>query len=71
MLVTGTCAHTNYTIQRLRAIVPQGLDSVTIDNIKNYYRKARNYMFAYLEGYVGGNELEEQIKRYKKIYSSH
>ena len=28
-------------------------------------------MFAYLEGYVGGKELEEQIKRYKKIYASH
>ena len=49
----------------------QGLDSITIDNIRNYFRKARNYMLAYLEGYAGGKELEDQIKRYKKIYASH
>ena len=32
---------------------------------------ARNYMFAYFEGFVVGKELEEQIKQYKKIYASH
>ena len=51
--------------------MPQELDSITIDNIRKYFRKARNYMFAYLEGYVGGKNLEDQIKRYKKIYASH
>ena len=66
-----TRAHTNYTIQRLRLIVPDGLDSVSIENIKNYFRKSRNYMFAYMEGYAGGGELETQIKKYKKIYKSH
>ena len=66
-----TRAHTNYTIQQLRITVPQGLDSITIDNIRNYFRKARNYMFAYLEGYVGGKDLENQIKRYKKMYVSY
>ncbi len=35
-----TRAHTNFTIQRLRLIIPDSLDS------ENYYRKARNYMFA-------------------------
>ena len=45
-----TRAHTNYMIQQLKITVPQGLDSITIDNIRNYFRKARNYMFAYLEG---------------------
>jgi len=39
--------------------------------IPNYFRKARNYMFAYLEGYSGGNELEMKVKQYKKIYNSH
>jgi len=66
-----TRAHANYMIQRLRATVPQGLDSVSLENIRNYFRKARHYMFAYLEGYNGGNELEQQVKRYKKIYQSH
>jgi len=61
-------AQTNYTIQRLRAAIPKGLNSVTLDNIQNYFRKARNYMFAYLEGYSSGNELEIQVKRYKYIF---
>ena len=65
-----TRAHTNYTIQHLRLIIPDGLDSVSVENMKNYFRKARNYMFAYLEGLAGGNELEEKIKKYKKIYKS-
>ena len=66
-----TCAHTNYTIQRHRIIVPDGLDSVNLDNIRKYFRKARNYMFAYLEGIAGGNLLEDKIKNYKNYYKSH
>ena len=27
-------------------------------------------MFAYLEGYAGGNQLEDTVKKYKKIYKS-
>ena len=42
------CALTNCTIQKLRLIVPDELDSVMVENIQNYYNKARNYMFAYL-----------------------
>lgn len=57
-------AHTNYTIQHLRTTVPQGLDSITIDNIR---RKARNHV----EGYIGWKELEDQIKWYKKICALH
>ena len=38
-----------------------------VENIQNYYNKARNYMFAYLEGIAGGMELEDTVKRYKKI----
>ena len=42
-----------------------------VENIQNYYNKARNYMFANLEGIVGGKELEDTVKRYKKNYKSH
>ena len=63
--------HTNYTIPNLRKNIPLGLDTVTLENIKNYFRKARQYMFCYTEGLAAGPELEKQIKKYKKIYKSH
>ena len=66
-----TRANTNYTIQRLRTNVPLALDSVTTENIQNYFRKVRHYMFAYLQGYAGGIELEKEVKRIKKIFKSH
>ena len=62
-----TRAHTNYTLPRLRIIIPQALDSVNPQRIQKYYRKAREYMFAYLEGHCPGKELE----RITKIYKSH
>ena len=45
-----TCAHIKYTIQRLQLIVPDGLDSIIVENIRNYFRKSRNYEFAYVHG---------------------
>ena len=42
------------------------LDSVTNENIQ--LRKVRHYMFAYLHG---GNDLEKEVKRMKKIYKPH
>jgi len=61
-----TWANTIYTIQRLRTTVYQALDAVTVGNVNNYFRKVRHYMFAYLQGYSGGMELENQIKITKK-----
>ena len=59
--ITHVCSQiTQFNI--LRVTIPKGLDSVTIENIKNYFRKAKIYMFAYLEGHVGGKELEEKVK---------
>ena len=60
--VANQNANTNYTIQRLRTNVPLELDSVTTENIQNYFRKVRHYMFAYLQGYAGGTELEKKSK---------
>lgn len=48
-----------------------GLDSITTENTKNYFRKARQYMFTYVEGFAVGPELEKQIKKYKKLYKPH
>ena len=65
-----TRAHCNYTFVGLRKTIPKGLDSVTLDNIANFFRKARNYMFAHLEGHTAGQRLEEHVKIYK-VYTSH
>ena len=54
-------------IKSFRLIVPDGLDSEMVENIQYCYNKARNYMFAYLEGIAGGKELEDTVKRYKNF----
>ena len=59
-----TRAHVDGTITRLRAIVPEGLDSVTVDQIKKYFRTCRDYERAYREG-VTGREVEERVKVFK------
>ena len=38
---------------------------VSIENIKNFFCKAQNYMVGYLEGFVAGPDLEKQITSIK------
>ena len=57
--------YTNFTIQRLREIINPGLDSVSTDVIRKYYRKAAEYERAYREGKQAGREVEEAVKVYK------
>ena len=66
-----TKAYLKYMIQSLRVNVPRGLDSITIENICNYFCKAREYMFAYLDGVLAGSELESRVKMYKQTIISH
>lgn len=66
-----TRSHAKYNIESLRKNVPAGLDSISLENIQNYFRKARQYMFAYLQGDTAGTKLEERVKYYKKQYKSH
>ena len=66
-----TRAYTNYTFPRLRQNIPNALDSVTQDMLQNFFRKARQYMFAHLEGLKAGPEMEKQVKKYSKVFKSH
>ena len=67
-----TRAHCDYTIASLQRNIPLALQSVSAENIANYVRRCRNYMFAYLEGSAVGVELEEKIKLYKSVsYTLH
>lgn len=66
-----TRAYCKYTLPSLRSTIPEGLDYFTLENIRNFHRKCRNYMFAYFEGHVAGTKLEEQVKKYKQAVKSH
>lgn len=58
-------AYTNYTLQKLREIVAPGLNSVSVDLMRKYFRKVREYEMAYGEGKRGGLEVEKAVKLYK------
>ena len=58
-------AHCKYTLQSLRTVINPALDSVTLENTCNHFRKVRHYMFAYLEGLPGGSDLEKLVKNTK------
>ena len=60
-----------YTLPSLRKNVPLAYDTVTLDNIKNHFRKVKHFMFGYLEGLKPGAELDEALKKYKVAAKSH
>ena len=64
-------AYCKYTLPSLCLTMPLGLDSVTVENICNFHRKCRHYMFAYFEGHVAGAKLGEQVKKYRTAVKSH
>ena len=63
-------AYCNNSIRSLRNTIHPALDSVTLENVQNHFRKVRHYMFAYL-GVPGGSNLEKLVKDYKKAILSH
>lgn len=66
-----TKAFSKYNIHSLRVNIPKSFKTITPENIRNYIRKAKEYMFAYLEGIEAGSELEKTVKMYKKTIVSH
>jgi len=54
-----------YQLHHTEVNVSVVIDSVTVENIANYFRNVRYCMFAYLQG---GSDLENEVK---KIYKSH
>ena len=41
-------AYCNYSIRGLRNTIHPALDSVTLENVQNHFRKVKHYMFAYI-----------------------
>ena len=52
-----TRAYCNYSMQGLKKTVPAALASVTLENIQKFFRKSRDYMYAYLQGMEAGKQL--------------
>ena len=66
-----TRAYCNYNISGLRRNITPALDSVSSENISNYFRHAKNYMYGYLLGHKAGVELEQLVRKYSKEFKSH
>ena len=66
-----TRAYCNYNITGLRQNICPALDSVSQENISNYFRHAKNYMYGYLLGHKAGLELEQLVSKYSKTFKSH
>ena len=66
-----TCAHCDYSFKGLVGTITPSLDSITLDSIRKFFRKTRDYIRAYKEGLTAGPELENAVKKYKshrKVY---
>ena len=50
-------AYCKYSRKSLRNTIMPALNSVTMENMQNHFRKVRHYMFVYLEGVAGGSDL--------------
>ena len=48
-----TRAHCTYTLPALRRVIPESLATVTVDDTRKYFRKARDYEKAYRDGKIG------------------
>ena len=58
-------AHINFTLMKLRQIINPALDSVSVDLIRKYARKARDYEKAYRSGHQAGKSVEAAVESYK------
>ena len=63
-----TKAYCKYSIVSLRKMIIPALETVNLENIQNYFRKVRHYMYAYLEGLPGGSYLEKLVKNVIKSH---
>ena len=56
--------HCNYSFAGLQSTVTPALESVSLDAIRKYFRKSRDYIHAYREG-ISGFQAHDVIKTYK------
>ena len=59
-----TRSHCNGSIVRLRKIVPESLDGITLDTIARFFSKSGDYETAFREGH-SCDTVDKAIKQYK------
>ena len=59
-----TRSHCNYSILGLRQNWQPALETVSVDDIRRYFRRVREYMNAYKEGHTGIIAVEAAVKKY-------
>ena len=61
-------AYCNYSIRSLCNTIHPPLDSISLENIQNHFRKVKYYMFAYIEGIPRVSNLEKLVKIIKSQF---
>lgn len=59
-----TREHCNGSITRLRKIIPESLDNISLDMIARFFAKTNDYETAYREGHTC-HTVDKEVKRYK------
>ena len=62
---TYTRTHCDYTFLGVEKIIETALDLVTLNLIRKFFRKAREYHRAYREGNTIGSDMKKILKQYK------
>ena len=57
--------HCDYTFAGLEKTIGPALDSVSVDLIRKYFRRVREYAKGYREGFAAGPALKCAIKQHK------
>ena len=60
-----TREHCDYSFKGLEATIDPALDSISIDLIRKFFRKVREYLAAYREGITIGPQMQAALKQYK------
>ena len=55
-------AYCKYSIISLWKTITSALESSSLESMQKHFRNVRHYMFAYLEGILGGSKLEQLVK---------
>ena len=57
-----TRTHCDYTFADLEKMIDTALNSMTVELVRKYFRKLREYQRAYREGNIVGKEMQNTLK---------